>query len=448
MHKRTGKVLAALAIAAIIPLLAACGSNGGVGGSTAAAQSSSGPVTLQYWTWYPDQTSLQPAIDAFHKANPDISVKLRIFTNSDYQKQLPLALNGGESLDVVGVQVSAMTNTVKGQLRPVSDYASDLGSNYKSKLDPQILKQAQSAASDNVLYDIPMGAISSSILYYNAETLKKAGIAVPTTAAELAAAAKTLKAQGEAAPVVQTGDGWWQEEVLFSLIGQTDPKVSDSIFLGKGSWNQPAIVKGLTAYKSLFDSGAIDTSVLSLTGSAPVEQFTSGQSAFLIDGAWQASLLSANYRAANKIALTDVGAVPLPVVTPGGKPAVRGLAEGGMAIPKSSKHVAAAAKFIAYMTFGAGVEIWDKNLVLVPTAKLGFKPDASSLTTPAAKEGFAAIQKVAAEPGSQRTSQQDFLNKVEGPTILDVLRGNISPQDAAAKLQSEWTSGRYPKAGS
>jgi raffinose/stachyose/melibiose transport system substrate-binding protein len=419
-----------------------------VGGSTSAAQDETGPVTLQYWTWYPDQTSLQPAIDAFQKANPNITVNLRIFTNTDYQKQLPLALNGGETVDVAGVQVSAMTNTIKDQLHPVSDYAANLGGDYTTKLDPQILKQAQAAASDNVLYDLPMGAISSPILYYNADILSKAGIAVPKTAADLASAAATLKAQGEATPVVETGDGWWQEEVLFGLIGQTDPTVSDSIFLGNGSWNQPAIVNGLTAYKALFDSGAIDPSVLSLTGSAPAEQFTSGQSAFLIDGAWQASLLSSNYRTANKIALTDVGAVPLPLVTASGTSAVRGLAEGGMAIPKSSKHVAAAAKFIAYMTYGDGVEIWDKNLVLVPAAKVGFQPDATSLTTQAAKDGFAAIQKVASQPGSERTSQQDFLNKVEGPTILDVVRGNISPQDAVTKLQSEWTSGRYPKAGS
>lgn len=448
MHKRTGRALAALTMAAVLPLLAACGNNGGVGGSSSAAQDESGPVTLNYWTWYPDENSLQPAIDAFEAANPDITVKLRIFTNTDYQTQLPLALNGGESLDVVGVQVSAMTNVVKDQLRPVEEYADDLGSGYPNDLDPQILKQAQSAADDNVLYDIPMGAISSSILYYNAATLDAAGIAVPQTAAELAEAAATLKAQGQATPVVQTGDGWWQEEVLFSIIGQTDPDVSDSIFLGDGSWDQPAIVNGLKAYKSLFDSGAIDTSVLSLTGSAPAEQFTSGQSAFLIDGAWQASLLSSAYREANNIALTDVGAVPLPIVTSGGKPAVRGLAEGGLAIPKSSTHVAAAAKFIAYMTFGDGVEIWDKNLVLVPTAKVAFTPDASTLTTQAAKDGFAAIQEVAAQPGSERTSQQDFLGKVEGPTILDVLRGNITPEDAAATLQAEWKSGRYPKAGS
>lgn len=444
--KNPRRLLAAVAVLAVIPLLAACGSNGGVGGASNAAQVDSGPVTLQYWTWYPDAKTLQPALDAFHKANPNITVKLRMFTNTDYQKQLPLALNGGEKIDVVGVQVSAMTKTVQGQLRPVDSYAKSLG-DYKRGIDPNLLAQTQAAASDKVLYELPMGAVSSAIMYYNADTLKKAGIAVPKTADELAAATAKLKAQGEAQPVVQTGDGWWQEEVLFSIAGQTDPKLSDSIFLGKASWNQPSVVNALKDYKSLFASGALKRSVLSLTGSAPAESFSSGKSAFLIDGSWQASMLSADYRKANSISLTDVGAIPVPVVRTNGQPAVRGLAEGGMGIPKASTHVAAAAKFIAYMTFGGGVDVWNKNLVFVPTAKVGFMPADSTLNSQAAKDGFAAIQTVSATPGSERTSQQDFLTQVEGPAILDVLRGNITPEAAATKLQSEWASGRYPRAG-
>jgi raffinose/stachyose/melibiose transport system substrate-binding protein len=445
--KRSKWVIAAVGALILVPALAACGSSGGVGGASSAAQSSSGPVTLTYWTWNPDQKTLQPAIDGFEKANPGIKVTLKEYTNTDYQKDLPLALNGGEKIDVVGVQVSAMTNTLKSELRPVSSYSSDLGANWKSKLDPKILDQTQSAASDNVLYSLPMGAVASPFVYYNNALLKKDGVAVPKTAADLAAAAKKLKAAGVENPVTMVGDGWWQEEVLFGIAGQTDPKLSDSIFLGNGSWNQPAVVKALADYKSLFDSGAIDTSTLSLTGAVPASDFTSGKSAFLIDGSWQSSMLSASYRKANNIPLTDVGAEALPIVEPNGKPAVRGLAEGGMAIPKSSTHVAAAAKFIAYMTYGDGVDLWDASLGYVPAAKVGFAPT-SQLTTAAAKQGFDTVQSVSAKKGSERTSQQDFLNQVEGPTILNVLRGTTTPQAAAASLQAEWTSGRYPHTGS
>ncbi|MEV8239935.1 extracellular solute-binding protein [Microbacterium testaceum] len=442
----TRVAIGAAAAALALPMLTACGSNGGVGGNAPAAQQTDGPVTLNYWTWYPDEKSLQPAIDAFEKANPDITVNLRVFASQDYQKQLPLALNGGEDIDVVGIQVSAMTNTIKDKLLPVSDYASDLDGDYTTGLDSKLLDQTAAAASDGKLYGLPMGGVSSAYLYYNNELLQANGIAVPKTAADLAAASAKLKAAGIATPVVESGEGWWQEEVLFSIAGQKYPDLSDSLFVGNASWDQPEVVDSLTAYKSLFDSGAIDPSVLSLTGSAPDEAFTSGKAAFLIGGSWGASMLSASFRQANGIGLTDVGATPLPVVD-GGQPAVRGLAEGGMGIPAASTHKAAAAKFISYMTYGDGVELWNKNLVYAPAAKVGFSLGDDVLTTDAARQGVANIAAVSAEPGSIRTSQQDFLNTVEGPTILDVLRGNISAQDAAAKLQSEWSSGRYPKAG-
>ena len=83
------------------------------------------------------------------------------------------------------------------------------------------------------------------------------------------------------------------------------------------------MVSALNAYKSLFDSGAVHNSVLSLTGSDPDTLFYSGKAAFLIGGSWEASVLSAPYRSANKIAHGDWGAAAVPVATAGGKAAVR-----------------------------------------------------------------------------------------------------------------------------
>jgi raffinose/stachyose/melibiose transport system substrate-binding protein len=437
---RSKRLIAAVGALCLVSALAACT-------SAPAAQPTSGKTTLNYWTWYPDAKTTQAAINGFEKANPNIKVNLKLYTNTDYQKALPLALNGGEKIDVVGVQVSAMTNTVKSNLRPVSSYANDLVPGWKTKLDANLVKQTQAAASDNILYDLPMGEVSSPFVFYNAALLKKYDISVPKTASDLAAASKKLEANGISQPVVQVGDPWWQEEVLFGIIGQTHPTLSDPLFLGKASWNQPAIVKGLSDYKSLFDSGAITQSTLSLTGSAPDAAFDTGKAAFLVGGAWESSILSTSYRKANNISLTDVGATSFPIVESSGKPAARGLAEGGLAIAKSSTHVAAAAKFISYMTYGPGVSLWDSNLVYAPAAMVGFAPT-SELTTAAAKAGYDTVVSVSSAKGSERTSQQDFLNNVEGPAILDVLRGTTTPAAAAAALQTAWTSGRYPHTGS
>jgi raffinose/stachyose/melibiose transport system substrate-binding protein len=427
-----------VAAAAAVVLLAGCGSSGGVGGADAVKQNT-GPVTINYWTWFPPQATLDAAITAFEKQNPDIKVKLRTFEAADYQKQLPLALSGGEALDVVGVQVSAMTNTVKDYLMPVSKWGNDL----LPGVNPTMVKQTQQIASDNVLYSIPMGSIGSPVMYYNAQMLDSLGISVPKTGAEWKSAVDAVKAsRPDVTPVVFAGDPWWQEEMLFGIAEQKSPGLSDDIIGGKGAWDQPALVAGLAAYKSIFTDGIVDTSVLSLQGSRPSELFTAGKAAFYIDGSWQNSLLSADYRAANKIDLKDVGAAPLPIIN-GGKPATRALAEGGLAIPAKSKNVAAAKKFIAFMLSKNGADTWAKDLVLVPSP-LGYTLPASVLQSPAARQGFLSVSKVIASPTSKRDSNQDFLNQVEGNAILDVLRGTSSPEDAAKHMQTEWTSGRYP----
>lgn len=426
--------------------LAACGDSGGVGGATAASQSptSTAPVTLNYWTWFPAQGTLDKVIEAYQKEHPNVTIKLKEFEAADYQKQLPLALNGGEKLDIVGVQVSAMTNTVNAQLLPVSDWEKYLPDGWRDQVEAKPLEQAQKISKDNVLYDIPMGSIGSAAMYYNPAILKKANVEVPTTMAELAAAAKKIKAASPGVtPVVSAGDPWWQEEMLFTIAGQTDPTLSDDILYNGGKWNDPRLVNALAAYKEMFTSGAMDTSTLSLKSPRQTELFTSGKAAFYFDGSWQNSLLSKDYRAANKINLEDVGAAGVPVVKDGGSQAMRAFAEGGLAIPKSSTNAAAAADFIAYMTVGDGVSLWAPDLVLSPSKK-GFTPDDTVLASADAQSGFKAVADLINNAGSNRDNNQDFLNAVEGNAILDVLNGKKTPKAAADEMEKQWTSGRYP----
>ena len=438
---------AAVALVAVSALaLTACGNSGGVGGATAAPQSSAGgKATLNYWTWFPAEATLKKAIAAYQAANPNVTINLREFQNADYQKQLPLALNGGEKLDIVGVQVSAMTNSVNTQLLPVSEWESNLSSGWRDQIEAKPLEQAQNVSKDKVLFQIPLGSIGSAVMYFNPALLEKAGVQkVPTTLDELVAASAAIKkSEPGVQPVVFASDPWWQEEMLFTIAGQTDPSLSDDILYNGKAWNDPALVRALENYKKLFTSGAVDKSTLSLKSPRPSELFTSGKAAFYFDGSWQNSLLSKAYREANKIDLADVGAAGIPVVESGGVPAMRAFAEGGLAIPKSSTNAAEAAKFIEFMTIGEGVQYWAPDLVLSP-AKKGFVPSDEVLASPVAKDGFAAVAKLINSAGSNRDSNQDFLNSVEGNAILDVLNGKATAQAAADEMQKQWTSGRYP----
>ena len=441
--------LAASAVAGTL-VLSACGNSGGVGGATSAAQDSASagtPVTLNFETWFPDQATLQPAIDAFEKANPNIKINLRILKSQDFQKQLPLQLQGGEALDVVGFQVSAMTKNVKDQLREVDSYADQLGGDWEASVNPAFVDQTKLMAGDRKLYGLPLGAVSSPWLYYNNEILTKAGItAPPATIAELADDVAKIKAsQPEVtSPVVMTGDGWWQEEMYFGFAEQKSPGLSQAIINGDTSWNTPEVVAGLKAFKELVDSGAVDTSVYSLSYDDANSLFNTGKAAFYFNGSWAGAVMTTSFQETNKTSGKDYGAVPAPISSQGGSASVRSLAEGGLGIPKASQHVAEAAKFIAYLTYGDGVDQWNSTLQYNPDSKVGWAPSSDVLATPAAQAGFKSISEISAKASSIRDDQQDFLANVSGPTFLKVLRGEQSPEDAAAYLQQEWTSGRYP----
>jgi raffinose/stachyose/melibiose transport system substrate-binding protein len=446
---RVARSLAVAATALALGLTAAaCGNSGGVGGNKAAGQASVSAdqdVTLNYWTWFPAETTLKKSITAFEAANPHVKITLREFSNTDYQKQLPLALNGGQALDIVGVQISAMTNTVRSQLRPVSEWQGNLPADWQSKLNSTMLDQTKKIAKDGTLYSVPMGSIGSAVVYANADELKKLGLSFPRTQADLGDAVAKVKAANDGvAPIVFTGESWWQNEMFLTVADQIAPTLSDDLYTNKVAWNSPQVVQALTAYQNLYAKGIFDKGVLSLKEADADNQFNAGKAAFLIEGSWTSSVLSSDYRKANGIAVGNVTAGPLPVVMPGGRATARTYAEGGLAIPKSSKYAAQAAKFIQFMTLGDGVATWAPDLVLIPSLA-GYQIPSTVLTTPESRNGYLALQSVISAGGSGRGAfSTTFTSDVLDNGLLDLARGSTTPRGLADKLQAAWTSGRYP----
>src|SRR5579859_4334664 len=125
-------------------------------------------VTLKYHTWYPPQSALQPVIDQFEKDNPNIKVELTVEESTKYQQSLPLSLNSGEAIDVVGVQSGLMVDQIRANLQPIDQLmAKYAGSDWESKFVAGNLKTARSLASDGGLYLIPLGRLGSAVGFYN-----------------------------------------------------------------------------------------------------------------------------------------------------------------------------------------------------------------------------------------------------------------------------------------
>ena len=111
MEKKSIRMIAAVAAAAMLVPLAACG-----GGNAA-----DGKTTLSFFSNNP-QDKYQPIIDAFEKANSDIKIDYSTTTGSQsgYQQTLQTRISGGNLADVYIVPPEALSDLVKG------NYAKDL----------------------------------------------------------------------------------------------------------------------------------------------------------------------------------------------------------------------------------------------------------------------------------------------------------------------------------
>ena len=425
----------ALAAALLLAMpLAACGSGDNKGQPNA----SGGEVTLHYWTWFPAEPAMTKAIDAFEADHPDIHVELTMADSADYQTKLPLALNNGEPIDLVGVQMSAMAEQVRASLRPIDSLG--IGTDYQSVIDPVALEQAKRLVSDGNLYYLPLIHVGNVGMFYNPEILAKAGVEVPTTLEEMAAAAQTIKAKVPGViPTVFPGDGWFQDEITSTLASQINPDFFNDIRYNDGSWNKPEYVTALTEYQHAFQTGAFSTDALDLDYGRASELFTTGKAAFYLQGTWEGGLLSSQYRTENKIGLKDVGFAPLPIV-PGGTPTIRSFIEDGVAVPTSSEHPAEAAELLEYLAMGKGIDPILTAVGMVP-ARADYTPPEGLLTSDAAKSGYEAMRTLLINSTSDRNNVSEFSNVVGD--LVKALASGGDAADTASKAEDEWESGRY-----
>ncbi|GAA3409791.1 hypothetical protein GCM10018952_11810 [Streptosporangium vulgare] len=444
----------ALTTAALALGLTACSAGGAVDGrpvaqsvpdageKTKKPEKPAGPVTLKYWTFSPPAPALKRAITAFEEANPGIEVELRTFSAAEYRKRLPGALDGDEALDVVGLPTPTMTRAVANRLRPVADWKDKVSGGWVEELDEGAVEQTRKAAKNGELYSVPMGSSGGAVMYYNASLLAELGESFPKTAADLESIVMRVKKEiPDLRPVVFSGEPRRQEELLFTVASQTHPTLSDDLLAGDKPWNGPEAVSALTAYRSLFDRGVLAKSALTLKGDRPAELFRDGKALFLVDGSGRSSMLSTSYRKTTKVSVKKIGAGPFPTVLSGAKPAVRSAVEVGLAVPKSSKHVAEAATLIEFLTAGDGVSIWAGDLTMVPS-RGDFRMESSVFATPEGKDGYAAIQELVRDGASLNVPDEVFLERAEGDAILDVAHGRTTAKKAADRLQEEWTRGQ------
>jgi len=122
----------------------------------------------------------------FNAANPNINLVVDVVSWNDIYTVVNTRIANGQAPDLLNIDVFA-DYQADGLLLPAEDWCS---AETYAKFFPSFLAES---VVDDVVWAVPDLA-SARALYYNADILEKAGVAVPTTWEELKAACEAIKA--------------------------------------------------------------------------------------------------------------------------------------------------------------------------------------------------------------------------------------------------------------
>ena len=259
----------AAATVAIVLALAACGSsspggsNAGSGGGNVtlklvAADYGTGPAntSAKYW---------QSIVNAFHEANPSISVKVTVVPWTNFDSEVQTMVQNHNFPDITeGDYFSSYAQ--QGLLFPASQVLSK-----PSNLLPVFAKQG---TYNGVQYGMPF-TTSSRTLFYNKKMFSKAGISsAPTTWADIQTDAAKLKSTGGIGFGLPLGPEEAQAESLLWFLGDGGNYQNAQ---GKWTINGAPNVAAFTFLKGMVNAGDTEPNPGSKNRTPLWEEFAQGK---------------------------------------------------------------------------------------------------------------------------------------------------------------------------
>lgn len=294
MHKRW---LLAPTLVAVAALLAACS-------GTTPSSDEGKPVTITYGVWAGTQTpAMKEIAAAFHKENPNITVKVVEQPYPQYWSTLQTSAQGGTAPDAFWMLAQNIRPyAAGGELLNITDEIKkenvDLSKYPKAVLD--LYNQG-----DGKTYGLPKD-FDTNAVWFNKALFDKAGVAYPSsdwTWADFQETAKKLTnpaagVWGVAAPIDYQG-GYYNS--IFQAGGQVISKDGKKSLI-----DSAAAVKGIEFWTELMAAGSSPT-LQQLSDTEAETQFEQGKVAMYVSGAYWALQL---YN--NKDIRADVDVAPLP----------------------------------------------------------------------------------------------------------------------------------------
>lgn len=418
------KFLTATAATSGVLGLAACG--GASGGKTGQK------ATVEIWSWYTEDEPLWPSLTAeFHASHPNIQLKFRTFGNlSDYSPALESAVAAGSAPDIFAPATLAISY---GQAGIVLDLKSALGSSFLSDFFPSINKEYSAGGKQ---YAIGWEAQMFG-LFYNPDILKRAGVDFPETWDDLIAATHQIHSKTGLVSVALNGNPSNNVADFFlPLVTQASNNpnlVYELDQLANGAtWENKYVVEALQLVEKLVSNKVFETGANAVTYNEALALFYTQKSAMLFFGSFIVpGLLTSATPAFNK--LYRVGQTP--AWTSGARHWSGNQAGAGWSVSAKSPNADAAVEFLKWLYEPSRyASVMQKSSAMAATMSAAEKG-----TNPIVREMASWIP----DNGCDHILFGVGSETAVGNAATGVLGGGLSPQAAAAEIQSRVTAARH-----
>ncbi|MBO3746144.1 carbohydrate ABC transporter substrate-binding protein [Streptosporangiaceae bacterium NEAU-GS5] len=416
-HRALGTALAILTTAT----LASCGS-----GSEPAA--TGGTVTLSFMTGSDQATvaTTKALADGFMKANPTIKITIETQPGgSEGDNIVKTRLATGEMTDVFWYNSGSLLQALNPAQTMVDLSNDPVLANVQTDYLPVVTNAGK-------VYGVPAASAAGGGILYNRKVYDQLGLSVPKTWADFMANNEKIKAAG-ITPVIATYKDTWTSQLMvlgdFFNVQAAVPDFAQQYTAGKARFaSTPAALEGFQHLADVQAKGYLNKGFGSTTLDQGLKMLVEGKGAQYP----MLTVLLPPLLAANPQAATDIGFFGIP-----GDGAANGATiwePNAIYIAKTTKHLAEAKKFLAFVASTAGTDA--VSAAVQPTGPYRVKgaklPDNA---IQAAKDVQTYIDAGTISPALE------FLSAIKGPSLEQITvavgSGITKPADGAAQYDQD-----------
>ena len=240
----------------------------------------------------PWEAIVKAANAQFQKDHPGVAVNVQFQTWGTHLQKFDASLAGGNQPDVIEMGNTEMTKYM------AAGAFQDLTANKSSFANSSTWLEGLAASGryNGKLYGVPYYA-GSRVVTYRKDLFSKAGIKIPRTTAQFAAAARKLARQNTTkgfSPVYIAGTDWY---VAMSFVYDHGGAIARLISgKWKGTLASPKSITGLKAYKAFFTAASKASKTTDETHPNPYDVYAQGQAASMIGPGWFSCCVGDKYK--------------------------------------------------------------------------------------------------------------------------------------------------------